>query len=337
MKNTLLVKIGAAISVALIAGSTGAGAADAAPQASHGYPFGRHSVWRQDVSSARVAAKSSAMVKYLQRTVDDRYGGTAAFNAHAYNTTFYVATPRTRKVRVAFDDCQHKNYVPSGLFGRGGQFVDVPIPKNARAANGTDQEMTVYSPSTDQLWEFWKAKKSSRGAWSACWGGRMDKVSTGPGHFPGYFGATATGLPNAGGMVSLRDVRSGSIKHALSLQVPNTAAYRVSWPAQRSDGWDRSPLAMPEGTRLRLDPRLDVTKLGLTPVGTMVARAAQKYGFIVTDTSGAVAVVGESGAAEEAATGVDPWKRFLNGPDYRVLQNFPWGKLQALPQNWRKP
>ena len=45
------------------------------------------------------------------------------------------------------------------------------------------------------------------------------------------------------------------------------------------------------GTRFRLDPSVNVDKLQLHPVAKMVARAAQTYGFIVTDQSGAVAVV----------------------------------------------
>ncbi|MGY1636655.1 hypothetical protein ACI78V_08365 [Geodermatophilus sp. SYSU D00742] len=279
------------------------------------------------------------MVGYLADTVEDVYGGIAAFNVRRYNNNVYVAPPGTATVDVAFDDCQDKGYLPSGLTGPGGQFTAVPIPTGAVPAAGTDSTMSIYSPGSDQLWEFWRIGQSPDGRWSACWGGRIDSVSRSPGYFPEGYGASASGLSTTGGTVSLADVRSGEIDHALALVVTNPAIHeRFSWPAQRSDGWDPHPHAVPEGTRLRLDPSLDVDELRLTPVAEMIARAAQRYGFIVTDKGGAVAVTAEGGAAEQAATGVDPWETVLDGvPDYAVMEDFPWDRLQALPQDYGRP
>jgi hypothetical protein len=310
-----------------------AGAAGAPPP---GYPFGSASVWRTDIRAAPVAADSRAVVGYLARTVAKNYGGIAAFNAHRYENSLYVAEPNTPAVDVAFDDCQHKGYLPPGLTGPRGQFTAVPIPAGAVPAAGTDSTLAVYAPATDQLWEFWRIQRSADGRWKACWGGRLDGASRSRGYFLHGFGSSASGLSVTGGMVSLTDVRAGAIRHALSLVVTNPAVYkRVSWPAQRSDGWDTDPRAVPEGTRLRLDPRVDVGKLGLTPVAAMIARAAQTYGFIVTDKGGTVAVTAQGGAAERSTTGQDPWAPLTGGlPDYQVMRGFPWDRLQALPQNY---
>ena len=304
-----------------------------------GYPFGQDSVWSTEVRSAPVSADSAATVAYLAASVHDRYGGVAAFNEGRFSNSYYVADAGIPRVDVAFNDCQDKGYVPDGLTGPGGQFSGVPVPADAVAAPGTDKMISIFSPDSDQLWEFWEMEHQADGRWSACWGGRIDMVSQSPGYFSGGFGATATGLSATGGMVSLRDVRTGRIQHALSLVVPNAATYRrVSWPAQRSDGWDTNPAAVPEGTRLRLDPSVDIDALGLTPVAAMIARAAQTYGFIVADKGGAVAVVAEHGADERALTGHDPWDDLLGGaPSYLVMKGFPWERLQALPQDYGKP
>jgi hypothetical protein len=164
-------------------------------------------------------------------------------------------------------------------------------------------------------------------------------VSQSPGYFLHGFGATATGLSGTGGMVSLADVRSGTIEHAVSLVIPDPAvASRYSWPAQRSDGDNTDPQAIPEGTRLRLDPSVALDGPRLTPVARMIARAAQRYGFLVTDKGPAVAVVAEGGTAESEATGRDPWRELLGPtPDYQVLKNFPWNRLQVLPHDYGKP
>jgi hypothetical protein len=300
-------------------------------------PFGASSVWRTSVAAAPLAANSAIMVADLASQVAVRYGGIAAFNVARYNTSFYTAAAGTPAADVVWDNCQKKPSVPKGLVGPGGQFAAVPIPADAVPAAGSDAELTVYSPSTDQLWEFWIAVHRADG-WHACWGGRIDHVSTSPGFFTGGFGASASGLAVAGGMVSLADMRRGSIDHALTLAIVDAAPWNVvSWPAQRSDGSPGSTSLIAEGTRFRLDPSVNVDALALTPVAKMVAKAAQQYGFIVTDKAGAVSVIAESGAGVQARTGVNPWTAIMGStPDYLMMRNFPWDKLQALPTNYGK-
>ncbi len=92
-----------------------------------------------------------------------------------------------------------------------------------------------------------------------------------------------------------------------------------------------------EGQRFRLDPSINVDSLGLHPVATAVATAAQKYGFIVMD-KGSNAVHAENGNAVEAATGVNPWDAMFNGtPGYQILKGFPWDKMQAIQVDYGKP
>jgi len=184
-----------------------------------GYPFGASSVWRQQTGSAPAAANSSALVGSLTNSVTSLYNGVAAFNVDTYNTTFYSVGASTAKTDVGFTDCQNKGSEPAGLAA---EFAQVPIPSTAVPANGTDAEMTIYSASSDQLWEFWQASHDSSG-WHACWGGRIDHVSTGPGFFSGGFGATATGLPVAGGMVSIADVKAGVIAYKIAAHAADLA------------------------------------------------------------------------------------------------------------------
>jgi hypothetical protein len=303
--------------------------------------FGPTSEWRRDVTDAPLHPRSAQLVAGLAQQVEQHYG-TAALNVWDYNTSFYSVAPGTERVDVAFDDCQDKGYVPEQLYGdeHGGHFEDVPIPPGAVPAEGTDAQLTVHDPQTDQLWEFWVASEGPDG-WSACWGGRIDDVSRSPGFFPDGMGSAATGLATSGGMIRIAEAERGRIDHALSLAVVDAASFeQFSWPAQRSDGHDPEglPDRLPEGLRLRLDPAVDVDALGLHPLAAAVARAAQQYGFIITDKAGAVSVVTESGAGVEAATGTDPWVELLGGtPAHEVMQGFPWDRMQALPVDHGRP
>ena len=298
--------------------------------------FGAGNYYHSLVASAPVDANSAAMISNLQGQVTSLYGGVAAFNAYQYNVSFFTAAAGTPRIDIKWSDCQNKGYLPPGLTE---QWAQVPMPADAVVSPGTDKGITIYSPSLDKMWEFWVAEHRADG-WYACWGGRMDNVSTTPnGYFLNGFGATATGLLNAAGAVSIADIKKGSIDHVVGINLYDPAMWsNFSWPAQRSDGSSSAASAMPEGTRLRLDPSINVDALPMTPIAKMIAKAAQKYGMVVVDRAGCVAVIAESGAAIRTATGIDPWAALMAGtPDYAILANFPWGKLQAVQRDWLKP
>jgi len=299
--------------------------------------FGASSVWKQNIAGAPTSANSANLVANLANQVTTYYGQ-AAFNVNSYGTSVYTVDASQKLIDVKWDNCQKKSYTPKGLLGEGGQFTAVPIPDDAVPAAGTDGQLTIYSPATDKLWEFWKAKRVN-GQWQACWGGRIDSVSTSPGYFDNMFGTSASGLSVLGGTVGIKDVQSGSIDHALSLQLVNVQNWKTfSYPAQRSDGQSTAANAIPEGMRFRLDPSVNVDALKLTPIAKMVAKAAQKYGFIITDKGGAVAITAESPSAVKADTGVNPWVTLMgNKKSYEIFTGFPWDKMQALPMDYGKP
>jgi hypothetical protein len=299
--------------------------------------FGASSVWKADISQAPTASNSAAQVAKVVEQVNAYNKGQAAFNIYSYGLSWYTVGATQATVRVSYTNCQHKTTFPTKLFGPDGQLASVPLPASAIPTPGTDASLTVYQPATDTLWDLWRATHDANG-WHACWGGRIQNVSSSPGYFPGVFGTSASGLARAAGAVTVNDVKSGVIDHAITLALPPVAISKaISWPAQRTDGTSTAPNAIAEGTRLRLDPNLDVASLGLNPIATMIAKAAQKYGFILTDKSGMVAVPAEGPSAIQHVTGTDPWASLL-GPltPVQVFKGFPWRHLQALPRDYGK-
>lgn len=296
-------------------------------------PLPDTSIYHQPIADAPKAWNSDVLMERLRLDIG---GMPAAVNAYNYNASIYRATPTTPRVTIEFDDCQKKGYVPHGLFDQGEYFVDVPIPDDARAATGTDAQLSIFEPATDRLWEFWQFKRTPTGGWSACWGGRVDDLSASDGRFPVPFGASASGLLMTGGVIGIAEAARGEINHAIYLTVKE-ASTLVSYPANRTDGTSLDPAYLREGQRLRLDPALDVTTLGLSPLGEAIARAAQKYGFIVADRGGTVGVATQSGRAVEARTGMNPWDVLLGGPAHSVLEKFPWDKVEAIAVDYGKP
>lgn len=247
----------------------------------------------------------------------------------------------------------------------------VPIPADAHAAAGTDEEVQIYQPSSNKYWDFWQFQQDGSGNWQACFGGLINNVSGSDGIVPSGLGALSTGLPLLGGVVRTEELEAGQIDHVIGLELPDMLSQSVvpantsgttngiSWPATRSDGVSTDPLAVPEGLRFRLPPGLNLAQYDLSPIAMAIAVAAQKYGFVLFEqtgvTTGNVQIdLGDSTTyttadlANPYTTGPgvggvnDGNKGLFDGVLFGsvasvIMNNFPWSQLQALPFNYGEP
>jgi hypothetical protein len=295
-------------------------------------PFSRASVWNAALpASAALSPESSRYVSDLVSQVD-RYG--PWINTTQYSIPVYTVPRNEPRVPVSLDISGPGTVGELATAFRAG----VPIPPGATAAKGTDASMVIWQPSRNELWELWHAVYAD-GGWHARWGGRMSDVSGNLGYFtsPSNWGGSATSLSLLGGLITPRDLRAGAINHTLALAIPQAEAKRFVFPAQRTDGNDTSSTQIPEGTRFRLRPGLDISALHLPPLTAMIARAAQRYGMIVRDQSGAVAFYAE----DPSSIGHDPWNgvhgAFRGMSPAQLLRRFPWEELEAVSPAASRP
>jgi hypothetical protein len=305
--------------------------------------FAPTSVWNQPLSStAAIDPNSGAMVSDLATQAAAEYQqNIGPYIETTGTTTMYEVGADQPTVRVQLSD-------PT-LWWRvalQSAFDAVPIPVNAQPAAGSDAEMTIWQPSTDKLWEFFEMQKEADG-WHAAWGGAIQGVSQSPGYYatsswPGalsVWGATASSLPAAAGVITLQDIQQGHINHALALELPSPRAGTWAWPAQRSDGTGTDPNAIPEGAQLRLDPNLNLATLHLPPLTMMIAQAAQRYGMIVRDqTHHAIGLYAENplplGSSPYYTSGTpNPTGPFGGQWPDTLLHSFPWSSLEVLKMN----
>ena len=299
--------------------------------------FAPTSFWYSVIpADAPLHANSAGFVADFLRQ-KQAYYGTVNINTSAYASPVFIAEANTPTTKVAYSNCQHKIYPETALEA---QWAAVPIPSYAVPSDGSDAEMTIYQPSTNTMWEFWVASNVA-GQWQACWGGRMQNTNASDGAWPNPYGATATGLPFLGGQVTAEELSRGEIRHAIGISLVETEAATVfSWPANRSDGTNPT-LALnriPQGLRFRLDPSINVDALAMTYAGKVIAKAAQKYGFVVWDKAGALSIRAENPKSYTALGQVNPYIALFGGkPSYAVLNGFPWDRLQFMPMNYGKP
>jgi len=279
--------------------------------------FATGSAWDApvDVNTA-LAPNSSNLVAELGRQV--AAAGTYV-NTTSYSTPVYTVGAMQPTVKVTLDT----SYSPLQQ-----DLLQVPIPTGAAPAMGADAHMVVRQPATGTTWEFWHASLRGDG-WHARWGGKMTNMSANAGYFTAPFGATATGLPLLGGLMTRDELQAGRIDHALALAIPTAKAGSFVWPAQRSDGVATGDSAIPEGTRFRVDPSFDVDKMAAGNAVKAMVRAAQRYGMIVRDQSGCVTFYAE----DPTPWGTNPYAtlfgtRWLDGS--HALKAFPWSRVQVV-------
>ncbi len=282
--------------------------------------FAPGGTWNERVDSAEIASDSAAVAADL-RAQAQRTG--TWMNTDRWSVPVYVVGPGVPRVTVRDSDDGEMNLPGAWRWGT------VPLPAGAVAAGphpDGDNHLVVWQPSSDTMWEFWRFRRTAAGP-EAPHGARIERVSQSNGSIPSPYGATASGIALAAGMVTARDIARGSIDHALVIGIPEIRAGSVVAPATRTDGHVDRASAPVMGSRFRLDPAVEVSALGLPPLTRMVALAAQRYGLIVRDRSGSVAFYGE----DPVATGTDPFTAALRGGEMgEVMRTFPWEHIQLV-------
>jgi hypothetical protein len=309
--------------------------------------FSPDSVWNAPVpADASLDPNSAAIVANLVQQEQSESVGIATRD---FGVPIYTVPADQPDVHVTLDQGHGNGPLQRAL-------DEVPIPASAQAAAGTDANLAVYQPSTDTMWEFWKLSKQADG-WHARWGGRMVHVSTNPGYYRNVvdpngnvleqpdWGAPATSFPVVAGVMTIAELESGQIDHALALAITHTRAGVWAWPAQRTDGDSSDPNTPPEGAHFRLDPNLNLAALHLPHFVYMMAVAAQRYGIIIDNRSTGFTFRGEDPLQFEQQYGYNPYMGrkgapgspgalFNNWPP-EMLREFPWSHLQLLTMNLR--
>jgi hypothetical protein len=295
--------------------------------------FSAQSVWnRPDVGTEPLGDQRLAQELAGEADSEIRTGIGPWIETSESSTPVYVVGPDQRCVPVHLDVTEAYGKSLKSAFAR------VPLPTDARPAAGSDAHLTLIQPSTDSMWEFWHLRRDGD-AWHASWGGAMHNLSASPGYYtsaswPGarsYWGASATSLPVVAGTMTIGELESGHIDHALAISIPNARKGVFAFPAQRTDGTLVTSGAIPEGTTFRLDPKLDIASLHLPPVVAMMAKAAQRYGIIVRDkTLHAIGFYAE----DPSPLGTNPYTRIFGGKSPgELLKLFPWPHLQVVKSN----
>ncbi len=296
--------------------------------------FSPISFWNEPVpASAALDPHSAAIVNAFEAEIakaENAKKGLPTVNTTAWSVPIYTVPAGQPTVKVTREGTSSAPALQSA-------WDAVPLPAGAQPAAGTDKHMVVWQPSSGRLWEFWHLEHTSAG-WRASWGGAMRSASSdsgayGPEVWPGAqtsWGASASSLSIAGGLITLEDLERGEINHALAMAIPSPRARVYASPAQRTDGGSTQPLSLPEGAHLRLEPGLDLASLHLPRLTLMMAEAAQRYGIFIRDAASNVAFYAQDPIPTATNPYAGPLGYFEGKSPGELLVSFPWSHLQLL-------
>jgi len=214
----------------------------------------------------------------------------------------------------------------------------VPIPANAKPDTDSDGHMFVVNIATHTEYDFWQYKFNG-GSPTTSWGGTADINGNGQ---SSRGTAYASGTAGLAGLVRLSDIRSGVINHALVFSTSDCAApsSNFRYPAIHSDGKYTGTGAIPEGSRVQLDPSINVDGIANITAGEkMVAKALQQYGAYAVDCAGSTGPGGMGYYFEDPREeGVaDPYPGVGFAWDYFGMDHIPWKSLKVLNASVTQP
>jgi hypothetical protein len=238
--------------------------------------FASSSPWNTPIRSDQPAVEQTwAWIKELEGAI-----GQININQRAWTPTLLIARKSTPRGSVRLDN--------------GWKLTDVPLSPWLKPSADSDAQAIVLDAARNREYDFFLLR-GGHGNWSAHAGVvlRLD----GSGWYDGTYcarricgpwGARASSAALAGGLIRPTEVKQGVIPHALACAAPKHLIGPPVSPATTGDGTG-GPGAMPMGSRLQLDPSVDIATLGLEPGEEMIARALQVYGAYIVESSSAFA------------------------------------------------
>jgi hypothetical protein len=245
-------------------------------------PFAASSAWNRPIpAGAALAPNSAGMIRRL--TSGGHYNVTNGAWGQFGPPVFYADASTPRYTWGA--GC-------GPISGK-----QVPISPGSHEAQGpgatTDHKYIVIDTSTKLVYDIWGADVEGRDC--SKWGyqgyGVIESLTTANDGNPGMNGEqapTGAGTSSLAGLLRAYDAThldaDGTYGHALQGASMYSAKGRWVSPATKSDGPDTSPDAIPQGSRLQLNPSFNCGAIA-APGIRAYCRTAQKYGIILMDTT----------------------------------------------------
>lgn len=229
----------------------------------------------------------------------------------------------TVTVLVADDTAPRFTITPLNRRSPGFRIENVPIPAHLTIDPADNGHLAILDSSSKCVYELYGAQYRNS-AWTADW---VNATPTdGDGIYQDGLSPRGSGFATTAGLIWPDELRSGNIPHALVFSYPFTRSGGPVAPATRSDGRSTDAGALPIGAHLVLDPAVDVEALPIPDQDKVIARALQRYGMILADTSGGFTLY----AVHPQSFSADPYQALWGDTVWADMKGIPFDRMRVL-------
>jgi hypothetical protein len=240
--------------------------------------------WHADVSQLPQHARSAQWLSHMStdRDLHPDFGPSYGDGPN-YGIPVTVVDGTHAKVRVRFDYASESDKVRYPL----GDDTRIEGGRNS----GGDMHAIVVDRSTCKLYETWNTRVSGS-TWRAG-SGAVWSLTSNDLRPDGWTSADAAGLPILPGLLRWREVKNGTVDHAIRFTTDTTSDWYL-WPARHQAGSTSDKSYPPMGARFRLAASFPLT--GFSAKAKVVLRAMKKYGLVLADNGSPWFFQGEQNA-----------------------------------------
>ena len=155
------------------------------------------------------------------------------------------------------------------------------------------RQLNIVDPSRHVVDESWHTSRVFAGNLASGYHRRIDLRGD------GLDGTSAAGTSATAGVIRTWELQNHDIRHALQLAMPagNMAPGPV-WPAHAQDSFAANAYhgALHMGSLVAIPANVSIPALGLSPEGSAIAYALQRYGAYLVNAAGQMSLIAEPSA-----------------------------------------
>ena len=237
--------------------------------------------WHADVRGLPVHARSDEWLSHMDtdRDLHPDFGPSYGDGPN-YGIPVTTVTGDHAKVRVKFDYASESDK------------VRYPLGPDTRIEGGRnsdgDKHAIVVDKTHCRLYETWNTRVSGN-TWRAG-SGAVWSLTSNALRPDTWTSADAAGLPILPGLLRWKEVRNGTVDHAIRFTTPETGSHHL-WPARHDAGSTSSLAYPPMGARFRLVAGFSTAGYGAK--ARAVIKAMKTYGLVLADNGSAWYFQGE--------------------------------------------
>jgi hypothetical protein len=256
----------------------------ASPSVGGCHIFPANNWWNRDISALPVDRRSAAWLSHMStgRDLHPDFGPSYGDGPDYGIPVTYVSGSHPR-VPVSFTYASESDQV-SYPFG-----ADTKIEGGRNS--GGDMHAIVVDRTACKLYETWNTRVSGN-TWTAG-SGAVWSLTSNDLRPDGWTSADAAGLPILPGLLRWKEVRDGTVDHAIRFTTDTTSSWHL-WPARHDAGSTSDKSYPPMGARFRLKASFPLT--GFSAKAKVVLRAMKKYGLVLADNGSPWFFQGEQNA-----------------------------------------